>query len=73
MVTQNHFVIPATVLEKFRSRGFPQAATLTADHCTQLKISSICSDFLSSVNGYGDGLNRFMAKMASMAAVLEIQ
>ena len=24
MVTQNHFVIPATVLEKFRSRGFPR-------------------------------------------------
>ena len=33
MVTRNHFVIPATVLEKFRSRGFPQGVTLTADHC----------------------------------------
>ena len=34
MVTQNHFVIPATVLEKFISRGFPEGVTLTADHCT---------------------------------------
>ena len=33
MVTQNHFVIPAAVLEKFRSRGFPEGVTLTADHC----------------------------------------
>ena len=33
MVTQNHFVIPATVLEKFRSRGFPEGVTLAADHC----------------------------------------
>ena len=33
MVTQNHFVIPATVLEKFRSRGFPEGVTLNADHC----------------------------------------
>ena len=33
MVTQNHFVIPATVLEKFRYRGFPEGVTLTADHC----------------------------------------
>ena len=34
MMTQNHFEIPATVLEKFRSRGFPEGVTLTADHCT---------------------------------------
>ena len=34
VVTQNHFVIPAAVLEKFRSRGFPEGVTLTADHCT---------------------------------------
>ena len=34
MVTQNHFVIPATVLEKFRSRGFPEGVTLTSDHCS---------------------------------------
>ena len=37
MVTQNHFVIPATVLEKFRSRGFPVGVTLTADHCMWFK------------------------------------
>ena len=35
-MTQNHFVIPATVLEKFRSRGFPEGVTLTADHCITL-------------------------------------
>ena len=35
MVTQNHFVIPATFLEKFRSRGFPEGVTLTADHCNR--------------------------------------
>ena len=34
MVTQNHFVMPAAVLEKFGSRGFPEGVTLTADHCT---------------------------------------
>ena len=34
MVTQNYFAIPATVLEKFRSRGFPEGVTLTTDHCT---------------------------------------
>ena len=41
MVTQNHFVIPAMVLEKFRSRGFPEGVTLTADHCTlsSLRVS----------------------------------
>ena len=36
MVTQNYFVMPATVLEKFRSRGFPEGVTLTADHCSLL-------------------------------------
>ena len=36
MVTQNHFVIPATVLEKLRSRGFPEGVTLTADHCIDI-------------------------------------
>ena len=40
MVTQNHFVIPTTVLEKFRSRGFPEGVTLTADHCTEFPIPS---------------------------------
>ena len=30
MVTQNHFVMPATVLEKLRSRGFPEGVTVTA-------------------------------------------
>ena len=32
-----------------------------------------CSALQSSVNGYDDGLNRFMAKIATMAAALEIQ
>ena len=41
MVTQNHFVIPATVLEKFRYRGFPEGVTLTADHC-KLKPVFFC-------------------------------
>ena len=41
MVTQNHFVIPATVLEKFRSRGFPEGVTLTADHCIDLAALGI--------------------------------
>ena len=43
MVNQNHFVIPATVLEKFRSRGFPKGVTLTADHCnmTCLTLSGV--------------------------------
>ena len=40
MVTQNHFVIPATVLEKFRSRGYPEGVTLTADHCNPEFISN---------------------------------
>ena len=40
MVTQNYFVMPATVLEKFRSRGFPEGVTLTADHCNM--ISAPC-------------------------------
>ena len=46
MVTQNHFVIPATVLEKFRSQGFPEGVTLTADHCTYIKLiflTGMCS------------------------------
>ena len=38
MVTQNHIVIPATVLEKFRFRGFPEGVTLTADHCNELDV-----------------------------------
>ena len=41
MVTQNHFVIPTMGLEKFRSRGFPNGVTLTADHCT---------NFLTEIN-----------------------
>ena len=41
MVTQNHFVIPATVLEKFRSRGFPEGVTLTADHCNMNYFNKI--------------------------------
>ena len=40
MVTQNHFVIPATFLEKFRSRGYPEGVTLTADHCNPVFISN---------------------------------
>ena len=32
-MTQNLFVIPATVLEKFRSRGFPEGVTVTAQEC----------------------------------------
>ena len=41
MVTRNHFVIPATVLEKFRSRGFPEGVTLTADHCSMYLVITI--------------------------------
>ena len=41
MVTQNHLVIPATVLEKFRSRGFPEGVTLTANHCSYLRSDQI--------------------------------
>ena len=41
MVTQNPFVIPATVLEKFRSRWFPKDVTLTADHCNNCRIDLI--------------------------------
>ena len=33
MVTQNYFAIPAMILEKLRSQGFPEGVTLTADHC----------------------------------------
>ena len=39
MVTQNHFVASAMVLEKFRSRGFPEVVTLTADHYTMPQIA----------------------------------
>ena len=39
MVTQNHFVIPATVLEKFRSRGFPEGVTVTAQVCKEITNS----------------------------------
>ena len=39
MVTQNHFVIPTTVLEKFRSQGFPEGVTVTAHYCMYLKVS----------------------------------
>ena len=51
MVTQNHFVIPATVLEKFRSRGFPEGVTETAQdfigmkNCTQITAYT-CHDFV---------------------------
>ena len=40
MVTQNYFSIPATVLEKFKSRGFPEGVTLTADHCKQILLAA---------------------------------
>ena len=39
MVTQKYFVIPATVLEKFRSRGFPEGVTLTGDHCNSVPVT----------------------------------
>ena len=35
MVTQNHFVIPATVLEKFRPRGFTKGVTVPDQDCTE--------------------------------------
>ena len=46
MVTQNHFVTPATVLEKFRSRGIPEGVTLNADHCRVQKYQKllVCID-----------------------------
>ena len=46
MVTQNHFVIPATFLEKFRSRGFPEGVTLTADHFNLINTDLLLVDLL---------------------------
>ena len=32
-------MIPATVLEKFRSRVFPEGVTLTGDHCNSVPVT----------------------------------
>ena len=47
MVTQNNFVIPAVVLEKFRSRGFPEGVTLTSDHCKMSSFFKVNALFVS--------------------------
>ena len=41
MVTQNHFVISATVLEKFISRGWPEGVTQTTDHCKYFNTKTL--------------------------------
>ena len=41
MVTQNHFVIPTTVLAKFRFPGFPEGVTVTAQDCTGTILETV--------------------------------
>ena len=62
MVTQNHFVIPATVLEKFRSRGFPEGVTVTAYHCIYFIV---CPDEISQ--------NRLLKFRASGTSLTKIE